>query len=290
MTPLTELAAAYERDGYAIAPGALSQSRCIALCERLSAIIVRDAERCLADRRIDLSFFARFVDSSDQALAFFDDARGDLRALPVGAWESRVMRVGHALHAADEAFAALLSDPNVGVVSRALMGDAAHVLTSAVIYKQPRSDNVQFGLHQDSWYLTTDPPSLHLAFIALDDMDEARGCLEMVPGSHREPWGEPLTLGPSGFVPVRRPEAANLPGRRGNDLSREAFAGRVATLPMKRGDVAFVDGRTLHASGPNRTELPRRALVIHAALASSRLSPSSWLRTPQEGFAKLGGE
>ncbi len=120
-------------------------------------------------------------------------------------------------------------------------------------------------MHQDAWYLTTEPESLALAFIALDDMDPRNGCLEVIPGSHRGGLDVALRMGPGGFVPVT--------GRAPPAPTRE----RAVPLVMEKGSVVFVHGRAYHGSEPNRSDGPRRSLIVHAMSARSRLAPSSWI-------------
>ena len=62
---------------------------------------------------------------------------------------------------------------------------------------------------------------------------------------------------------------------------------RPVLLPMTRGTIAFVHGRTLHGSGPNRAPRPRRALIVHALSGASRLSPRSWVQPPPAGFEPI---
>jgi ectoine hydroxylase-related dioxygenase (phytanoyl-CoA dioxygenase family) len=108
----------------------------------------------------------------------------------------------------------------------------------------------------------------------MDDMDEANGALAVVPGSHREGRHVTLALGPEGYRAV---------------AGREPRADRYerVLLPMRRGGVAYVHGRTLHGSGPNRSDRPRRALVVHAMSGASRLAESSWIQPPPGGFDVL---
>lgn len=89
------------------------------------------------------------------------------------------MRVGHALHR-DPELGMLCRAPEVIERLRSLFGSRVRYLHSAVTYKQPYSDLVQFGLHQDAAYLPTSPETLTRTFIALDDMDEENGCLEWI--------------------------------------------------------------------------------------------------------------
>jgi phytanoyl-CoA hydroxylase len=266
---------AYRADGFFVRPGALPPEACEALCGRLSEVIERDALARSSGPGPVPGFFEVFRRSAHDASVFWDLSRGGPAGLRPAEWERFVMRVGHGLHAADDRFREAALGPAVGGTLAALVGGRPCVAQSAVVYKQPRSEAVQFGLHQDSWYLTTEPESLALAFVALDDMDPERGCLEVVPGSHRGGLLARLRLGARGFEPVGRdPRVEDRP-----------------TLPlvMRRGDAAFIAGRTLHASGPNRALLPRRALIVHAFDASSRLCENTWLQPPAGGFTPLPG-
>jgi phytanoyl-CoA hydroxylase len=183
------------------------------------------------------------------------------------------MRIGHGLHLVDDTFAALTHGPAIGGVLASLVQEAV-LLQSAVVYKQPHSASVQFGLHQDAAYLTSDPESLILAFLALDDMDADNGALQLVPGSHRDPLHVSLAMGPTGFTPI----AGQAPQERSYQPQ---------LLPMRRGTVAFLHGRTLHASGPNQSPHPRRALIVHAMSGRSRLAPHCWIQPPAGGFVPL---
>jgi len=184
--------------------------------------------------------------------------------------------IGHGLHEADPRFEAACLHGVVGETLAEAVGGDARVVQSAIIYKQPHNDIVQFGFHQDSAYLTTEPDTLTLAFVALDAMDEENGCLEVVPGSHRRELIVRLRLGATGFVPDQ-----------GGDHPPIDGAGSVR-LEIERGTLVVVRGRLLHGSKPNRSDRPRRALIVHAFDASrSRLWPGGWVREPPEGFVRL---
>jgi ectoine hydroxylase-related dioxygenase (phytanoyl-CoA dioxygenase family) len=87
------------------------------------------------------------------------------------------------------------------------------------------------------------------AWLALDDVDEANGCLRYIDGSHRGPIlaSRRLAARPHDMTP----DPALI------DLSRESLA------PVKKGGVVFHHGNTLHASGPNTSARWRRAYSTH---------------------------
>ena len=95
------------------------------------------------------------------------------------------------------------------------------------------------ALHQDQQYLRAEPGTCIAAWLAIDDCDEANGCLEVVPGSHKLPllchidadtslsFTSKTIPVPEGYIPVQ--------------------------AVMKAGDVLFFHGSLIHGSGPNRS-------------------------------------
>ncbi|HVK62831.1 MAG TPA: phytanoyl-CoA dioxygenase family protein [Polyangium sp.] len=261
---------AFARDGYLVRPDAVDAATVDALNTRLSQLITRCAAEHLEGTRTSRAFWDILRCSADDASVCWDTPGGEMPARAED-WESRAMRVGHGLHRVDDLFATVARAPALGGVLAALVPPPAWILQSTVVYKQPRSSAVQFGLHQDAAYLTTEPESLVLAFLALDEMDEDNGALAVVPGTHHDPLHVALAMGPEGFSPVAgrsRPE---------RDYTK-------VLLPLRRGTAVFVHGRTLHASGPNRSDKPRRALIVHAMSGTSRLASNTWIQPPPGGF------
>ncbi len=263
--------ALFDQHGYVVRQDIFSAARCAALCTELSSLVCVSARRHITAELPSLAFWDLMPRSVAETLAFWDLSRGAPTG-PAESWEPYVMRVGHGLHLGDGDLAAACRGPELAVPLISV--GAAVLVQSAVVYKQPRSESVQFGLHQDSWYLSSEPDSLLLAFVALDDMDRENGCLKVVPGSHRLPRQSTLALLPSGFVSVDGRAQGRPPD------------GAVA-LPMRRGSVAFLHGLTFHGSAPNRSAGPRRALIVHTLGAGSRMLPSSWVQAPAGGFPSL---
>lgn len=260
---------AYERDGYFVRPGAVDETTVDALRARLSALIERCAGEHLSGARSSMEFWEILRGSQHDASVCWDTSRGPLPER-ADAWEPFALRVGHGLHLVDDLYRSVAELPVVGGTLARLTPDAV-IAQSAVVYKQPHSDIVQFGAHQDAAYITTEPESLVLAFVALDDMDADNGALQVAAGTHRDPLHVALRMEPEGFVPAH-----------GRVPVEDDY--RPELLPMRRGTVAFVHGRSVHASGPNRSARPRRALIIHAISPSSELAPTCWLQPPPGGF------
>jgi hypothetical protein len=88
------------------------------------------------------------------------------------------------------------------------------------------------------------------AWMALDDVDEANGCLEIVPGSHKLPTLCVIDADVTrSITPVTVPLAEGM---------------NAAPMIMKAGDVLFFNGQVIHGSGPNSTkDRFRRAITCH---------------------------
>jgi phytanoyl-CoA hydroxylase len=210
------------------------------------------------------------VEAPDKA-NFWSDFRASAQAAKVLFQEGRekavrtAIRYGHALHHADPIFAALIAHEAVQQSLEGVLGSGFSILQAAVVRKPPGLHEAQFGWHQDAWYLPSEG-TLALAFIALDTMTLENGCLEVI-ANRGEPRSHTLRLGARGFEPVsgRDPKAVD---------ARDALA-----LPMSRGEIALLHGHTFHASGPNQSAAPRRALIVHALAKGAHLEADAWLRT-----------
>lgn len=105
-------------------------------------------------------------------------------------------------------------------------------------------------IHSDCMYAHTDPPGhLAAAWVALEDVDEANGCLYVYPGSHKLPE---LTLINTGIV-KRPPALWNILYQKRLERLVEKNNYKKTLLPVKRGQVIIWAGNLLHG-GVNNTE------------------------------------
>jgi ectoine hydroxylase-related dioxygenase (phytanoyl-CoA dioxygenase family) len=129
--------------------------------------------------------------------------------------------------------------------------------------------------HQDYSYWTRTIPMQHLTcWIGLDDADEDNGCLQYVPGSHR--WGL-----------LEKPELAGSMERIKDYLSEEQQAAfKPVPIPLKKGHAAFHHPLLLHGSYENRTDRPRRAMVLNVFADGTVSHASEPLLTGVPAIAK----
>lgn len=130
----------------------------------------------------------------------------------------------------------------------------ARVMIDNVIWKPPGTRPL--GHHQDNAYLKWySPPELISCWMALDETHASGGTVEFVRGSHR--WRRTNFEGPfHGPEDYRR---AML-----NAAAAEGVEPEIVHVEVPAGGGSFHHGWTWHGSGHNRSENPRRSVVLHA--------------------------
>lgn len=161
----------------------------------------------------------------------------------------------HALGAwrAAPGFHDLLWNPPFTVPARQLLGGSVRFWHDQLFCKPPMHGGV-VAWHQDYSYWTRTQPMAHLTcWIGLDDATRENGCIAYIPGSHR--W----TLLPiTGLAGDMAAINAVL-----NEEQRAQFA-KPAFVELKAGQGVFHHPLTVHGSDRNRTDRPRRAVVLNA--------------------------
>ena len=140
--------------------------------------------------------------------------------------------------------------PLVSVAER-LLGGPVRFWHDQVFVK-PARDGAVVAWHQDYSYWTRTKPCAHLtAWIGLDDSNEENGCVQYVPGSHRWPLLPREALAGDMDTVVRYL----------SDEQRAAFVSVPSIL--RAGEASFHHSMTLHGSFENRSDRPRRGVVIN---------------------------
>lgn len=169
----------------------------------------------------------------------------------VGATETdplkRYPRMIH-MHRWDELSLRWLIDSRINACLTGLLGREPYAVQTMLYFKPPGARGQ--ALHQDNFYLKAKPGTCMAAWMALDQADEANGCMRVVPGSHR--W------------PLLCTEKAD---------TRVSFTDVTVPLPpdctalpvvMNPGDLLFFHGALVHGSSPNTTsDRFRRSLIGH---------------------------
>lgn len=155
---------------------------------------------------------------------------------------------------ADHGVAKIVLREDIGrAIARLAAWPGARIMQDNVIWKPPGAKPL--GYHQDNAYLAWITPREMLScWIALDDTTAEGGTMEVVRGSHRwKVWDpEGAFHGPTNYRDTMLKAAA-----------WEGIQPEIVPIVVPRGGGAFHHGGTWHGSGFNRTERPRRSLVIH---------------------------
>ncbi len=148
----------------------------------------------------------------------------------------------------------VLWNPRFLVAASQLLGNSAVRFWHDQLFYKPAKTGGVVAWHQDYSYWTRTKPIAHLTcWCGLDDATIENGCVQYIPGSHR--WG----LLPKPAL------AGDLHGINDflNDEQKKQFA-NPQYAEVKAGEAIFHHPLTLHASGENKSNKPRRAFVINA--------------------------
>jgi hypothetical protein len=136
---------------------------------------------------------------------------------------------------------------NALAVARRLLGDDVKPAGMHAIRKPPR-DGAETPWHQDEAYW--DPAVAHRAvsvWMPLQPATLENGCMHFVPGSH--------------LLDVQTHRLVN-PDSHGLVLADTEAPRTAVPCPLPPGGATVHTSRTLHYAGPNRTDQPRRALIM----------------------------
>lgn len=167
----------------------------------------------------------------------------------------------HALGAwqIEPAFHDLLWNAGLRLAAYQLLGGPVRFFHDQLFVKPPaRGGGVAW--HQDYSYWTWTKPMAHLScWIPLDDSTVENGCLQYVPGSHR--WGLLPVTGLTGDMDAVRSLL---------DQDQLAVMDSMVAAEVPAGHGVFHHPLALHGSAENRSQQPRRAIVINLTLDGVR--------------------
>jgi phytanoyl-CoA hydroxylase len=197
-----------------------------------------------------------------------DAATGQYKDAPLGlGWQgpSRSYRKLEKLEL-DERFRAWMSDASVEPLVRALIPGEV-VTYRAILFNKSADFSSEIPWHQDGgklWGLSQEP-EVQL-WTALDDAPEGGGCLEVIPGTHKEGLATPL----GGVVPDDRVEERDAPSR-------------TVPLPVRAGEVILLHNHLWHRSGKTRPGV--RRMAFSACYMSAQVRCLRTRRAPRVFFS-----
>lgn len=147
-----------------------------------------------------------------------------------------------------ETFARLAADERITGPFRSLFGEPPVLFEDKVNYKQPKG-GTPFPMHQDFPYWQKYSPRLVSALIYIDEATEANGCLEVARGRHKE-----------GLLPDHAVQVGLMTDS--HCLSDPIDPSQIVKVPGPPGTMILFSAFTPHASAPNLSDRPRRAVIL----------------------------
>lgn len=200
---------------------------------------------------------------------------------------SKLVQVNNA-YWTDATIARLVLSPVIGRIAAALSGvRGIRLWHDQLLYKPPQSGSSgAIGWHQDlGYWQCLDNDKALTAWVALEDVTEENGCMEVVPGSHT--WG---LLGEDHFYQ----KDIDQQKKRIEQKTGRPFTTKSCVLPA--GCVSFHHCITIHGSRPNLSNRPRISIAIHLIADGTRYRAgsvsddhtSNTLRQPRDGDTYAG--
>ncbi len=231
----------YHQDGFLVLPNALTQAELDELCAEATAI-------CRGDRGA---------------------VEGVVPALPSES-EPDILRrylCIHFPHKISSVMTRYLAHHAIVGALRQLIGLNVKCMQSMLFIKATGKPGQAW--HQDEFFIPTRDCSLNAAWLAMDDANQANGCLWVIPGSHRDRL----------IWPQREHNDRRF------DCTGEAFQFPYAdsdAVPVEvpAGSIVFFNGYLLHRSLPNRAQSGYRRVLVNHYMSAESLLP--WF-LPREG-------
>jgi phytanoyl-CoA hydroxylase len=220
---------AFDRDGYIVVRGFLSP-----------------AETAAVNSQFD-RYISQIVPTIPPTEAFFE-VKGQPETI------KQLMR----LHQHDAYFRDFPLRDRFRNLACALLDDTTPVDNGVIWFNKPRRVGETTPPHQDGYYFRLEPNEALTLWLALDEVDEANGCMRYVPGSHlrgMRPHGKSGVLGFS------------------LGITDYGTGDRAAELPIRAqpGELLVHHSMTIHRADANTSPRERRSLGL--VFFSSRAKP-----------------
>ncbi len=155
----------------------------------------------------------------------------------------------------DPAIRAFCERPEFVAITTQLLGPDTDLYWNQSVFKMPETAR-EFPWHQDDGYTAVTPSPYLTLWLALNDATETNGCISVLPGSWKR-----------GLVP-HTPSALGLVCHDANDPDQGV------RVPVPAGSMAVFWSLTMHKSGPNVSDGPRKAYVIQYSPAGLQYAQS----------------
>jgi phytanoyl-CoA hydroxylase len=263
----------YDRVGFLVLPGFVSEAACDRLRARAEAIV------SAFDPQGVVSIFTTkeqnrhsddyFLTSGDKIRCFFEEDAFHSDGTLKQSKEHSINKIGHAMHDLDPVFNEFSRTKEIEQLIADLGICNPLLLQSMYIFKQPRIGG-EVTCHQDSTFLYTEPYDMAGLWIALEDATTDNGCLWAIPEGHR------LGL-KSKWV---RTEAG---GMRFETLDSTPWPEeKLVPMEVRKGTLIVLHGMLPHKSLANKSDKSRHAYTLHVIGERARYPETNWLQRSPE--------
>jgi len=149
----------------------------------------------------------------------------------------------HDVQVQSAAFTRLLVDERLAGVAADIIGPNVQLHHTKMFIKPPEK-GAPFPMHQDAPFFPHENHSMIAAIIHFDDAPLEKGCVRVVPGSHK-----------LGMLPHIAEGSWHLP-------ASEYAVADATPCPAKAGDALFFSYLTIHGSGVNESNEARTTLLV----------------------------
>ncbi|GAA0390008.1 protein involved in biosynthesis of mitomycin antibiotics/polyketide fumonisin [Acrocarpospora corrugata] len=212
---MVDLVEFYRENGYVLVRGLLGREEALGYREECHAVLGR--------------------------LRKTDPTWGSARELAGGPTE---LRHCHDAQFYSAAFAKLMVDPRFTDVAAAVLGTENVQLHHTKIFVKPEEKGSPFPMHQDAPHFPHSRDAVGAAIFHFDDAPEEKGCVRVMPGSHK-----------NGVLPHIEEGGWHLPLA---EWPLEA----ATPIEARAGDVLFFSYLTVHGSGVNSSAESRTTWLV----------------------------
>lgn len=189
------------------------------------------------------------------------------------------------IHYESDAIGDILRKPLLGAVAaRLARADEVRLFQATLIFKPPiagePSNVVPWHYDKDYWASSSSERML-TAFIPFHDCDDEIGTIRMVDGSHLWKEANEDNITALGFADRSKDDLESVVRENARFNGSEM---REVIVDIPKGHVSFHHCRTYHASGPNRSTKPRRAISFHIQDGENRFRPFTLPDGSQAGY------
>lgn len=281
----TKQIAQYYDQGFLILENFAHRDECHMLREQAAILVSKSSvdPRCGFDSKSESKKFVShsyFVESLNSVSLFFEASTITSEGKILIDKHEAIVKIGHALHDFDPVFANYSHSARMHEIAHTLKYQKPLIGQSRYFFK-PSKFKIIFSPHQDSTMLYTEPSSCYALWLALADVNLHNGCMQVIPGSHRDGTA-------SRYIKRDNNGKGSIKNLLKPSLFERWSSSSFIPLEVHEGSAILMNGNLVHKSGHNRSNSPRQAYAVHfiEGHESHKYPSDNWLQRPG-GFGEL---